>query len=166
VSSPGTIQIRKAGARDSEGILRCLRDAFEPYRERYTPGGYVDTVLTPETLEQRLATMAVFVAADESGRVVGTIACAPATADEGHIRGMAVRAEWQGAGVAQGLLDAALAELQTHGCTRVTLDTTEPLERAVHFYRRNGFRPSGVVRDFFGMTLFEYVRELAETRRP
>jgi ribosomal protein S18 acetylase RimI-like enzyme len=160
VSSPGTIQIRKAAARDGAEILRCLRDAFEPYRERYTAGGYVDTVLTAETLKQRLETMAVFVATDESGRVVGTIACAPATSDEGHVRGMAVLPECQGAGVAQRLLDAALAELQTRGCTRVTLDTTEPLERAVRFYRRSGFRPSGVVRDFFGMPLFEYVKHL------
>ena len=43
------------------------------------------------------------------------------------------------------------------GIENVTsLDTTEPLERAMRFYERNGFRRSGVVRDFFGMPLIEY----------
>ena len=153
-----TIEIRNATPADARGILNCLRAAFEPYRERYTRDGYVDTVLTPTSLEQRLAAMTVLVAAGESGQVVGTIACAAAGPGEGHIRGMAVLPEWQGTGVAQRLLESAIGELEARGCTRVTLDTTEPLERAVRFYRRNGFQPSGVVRDFFGMPLFEYVR--------
>ena len=73
---------------------------------------------------------------------------------------MAVRPTWQGTGVAQRLLDAALADLRARGCARVTLDTTEPLRRAIRFYERNGFRPTGVVGDFFGMPLFEYARAL------
>jgi hypothetical protein len=46
------------------------------------------------------------------------------------------------------------------GCARLTLDTTEPLKRATRFYERNDFRPSGVVSDFFGMPLFEYIKDL------
>jgi hypothetical protein len=80
--SPGTIEVRNATADDAEDILKCLREAFELYRQRYTPEGYLDTVLTPITLRQRLAAMTVL-------------------------------------------------------------------------------RPSGVVRDFFGMPLFEYVKALA-----
>ena len=62
--------------------------------------------------------------------------------------------------MAQRLLDAALADLRACGCARVTLDTTEPLRRAIRFYERNGFRPTGAVGDFFGMPLFEYARAL------
>ena len=61
--SPGTIEVRNATADDAEDILKCLREAFEPYRQRYTPEGYLDTVLTPMTLRQRLASMIVLEAA-------------------------------------------------------------------------------------------------------
>ena len=55
---------------------------------------------------------------------------------------------------------AALDELRARGCTRVSLDTTEPLRRAMGFYEAQGFRRTGRVRDFFGMPLHEYVRAL------
>jgi ribosomal protein S18 acetylase RimI-like enzyme len=152
--------IRRASAADAQGILDCLRLAFEPHRERYTPAGYADTVLGPATIHQRLAAMTVLVATSDAREIVGTIGCHASAAGEGHIRGMAVLPSCQGTGVAQRLLDAALAELRARGCARVTLDTTEPLRRAIRFYQRNGFRPSGVVGDFFGMPLFEYVRTL------
>ncbi len=34
-------------------------------------------------------------------------------------------------------------------------------KRAIRFYERNGFRPSGKIKDFFAMPLFEYVKILA-----
>jgi hypothetical protein len=49
----------------------------------------------------------------------------------------------------------------TLGCSRVTLDTTEPLARAIAFHRRCGHAPTGVVRDFYGMPLMEYAKHLA-----
>ena len=51
----------------------------------------------------------------------------------------------------------------------MTLDTTRPLECAIRFYERCGYRATGVVRDFFGMPLFEYAKDLAgepETFKP
>jgi GNAT superfamily N-acetyltransferase len=76
--------------------------------------------------------------------------------EEGHLRGMAVLADWQGAGIAWQLLQHAEAELRLQQCSRVTLDTTAPLKRAIQFYERNGYRPSGKITDFYGMPLFEY----------
>lgn len=140
------------------GILRCLADAFAPYRDRYTPAAFVDTVLSPESLNERMKTMTVFVALDQQGSVVGTVACSKIGLNEGHVRGMAVRPKREGAGVAQKLLERVESELRKQKCARITLDTTEPLERAMRFYKRNGYRPSGKVTDFFGMRLIEYVK--------
>jgi hypothetical protein len=42
----------------------------------------------------------------------------------------------------------------------VSLDTTEPLERATQFYEAQGFRRTGRVSDFFGMPLHEYAKAL------
>ena len=160
VTKASAISIRKARLSDVEGILSCLREAFEPFRELYTREGFLDTVLTPETLAERLRTMAIFVVKDGSSTIVGTIGCNRVDAHEGHIRGMAVRSAWQGCGVAQKLLEAAESELRRQGCRRVTLDTTEPLQRAISFYKRNGYRHTGKVGDFFGMPLYEYAKNL------
>jgi ribosomal protein S18 acetylase RimI-like enzyme len=104
--------------------------------------------------------MLVFVNQSE-GLIVGTVACNVVNPAEGHLRGMAVLANWQGAGIARQLLRHAEAELRLRKCSRVTLDTTEPLKRAIQFYKRHGYRPSGKIGDFYGMPLFEYEKRLS-----
>jgi len=115
-------------------------------------------VLDSQSIEHRLSDMCVFVAVSE-GDVVGTIACA-ATGDEGHLRGMAVLPDWQGTGVASALLEAAEAEIRNQCRKRITLNTTEPLARAMSFYEHHGFTRSGRVSDFFSMPLYEWVKRL------
>jgi ribosomal protein S18 acetylase RimI-like enzyme len=162
VSAKANFKIREALEADVPAVLACLAEAFAPYRDLYSVEAFLDTVLTAQTLKHRMRRMTVFVAfleADDS--IIGTVACNQASPEEGHLRGMAVLASYQGAGVAQGLLERAEAELRARKCVCVTLDTTEPLRRAIRFYERNGYRPSGRVTDFFGMPLFEYVKTLA-----
>jgi predicted N-acetyltransferase YhbS len=151
--------IRRATPNDADAVLECLSSAFEPYRARYTSDAYRDTTLTAETIHDRMTSMSVLVAVTSDGQVVGTIASA-IDGGVGHLRGMAVLPAWQGAGVAALLLDAAERELRTKNCSLVTLDTTEPLQRATRFYVKHGYRASGRVSDFFGMPIFEYVKDL------
>ncbi len=113
ISACPACSVRRATTADAGGILGCLHAAFEPYRDRYTPDAFRDTVLTPVTIQLRLATMAVFVAVTPAGEIVGTIGCGVASAEEGHMRGMAVLAEWQGGGLAVQLLQAAESELRS-----------------------------------------------------
>jgi predicted N-acetyltransferase YhbS len=120
--------IRRAIAEDAAAILRCLRAAFEPYRTQYTQQAWLDTVLMPDTILHRLTSMTVLVAVDVQGHVVGTIAGA-AISSEGHLRGMAVPPKWHGHGIAQRLLEAMEKRLVGKGCMRISLDTTEPLQR-------------------------------------
>lgn len=152
-------QVRKAGREDSTGILACLHTAFEPYRTQYTPQAFADTVLDFETIERRMREMCVLVAVSGE-RIIGTIGCA-VNGTKGHLRGMAVSTEWQGAGVAAVLLRAAENHLRNNGCMFVTLDTTAPLKRATRFYEKHGFSASGRVSDFFGMPLYEYSKTLS-----
>jgi ribosomal protein S18 acetylase RimI-like enzyme len=161
VRKSNEVLIRRAELSDCDGVLACLKAAFAPYENRYTPAGYEDTVLTRETLRRRLQEMVVFVAESKSAEIVGTIACSVLSGGEGHLRGMAVRPEWQGLGIARELLERAESELCMRQCTRITLDTTEPLRRAIAFYERNGFRATGRVSDFFGMSLFEYEKRIS-----
>jgi ribosomal protein S18 acetylase RimI-like enzyme len=153
------VTIRRAAAGDAQAILDCLRAAFEPYRDGYTPGAFGDTVPTLAGLVRRAGSMCLFVAVTAAGEVVGTVACQVIAPDEGHLRGMAVHPLWQGRGVADRLLAAVEGTLRQQGCARISLDTVAPLQRAVRFYERHGFHPSGRVRDFFGMPLYEYLKE-------
>lgn len=164
MASTDTISIRRATAHHADGVLECLRAAFAPYEHHYSAAGYEDTVLTGDAFLLRLGEMAIFVALDFEGRVIGTIGCKKIGQTEGHLRGMAVRPECQARGIADRLLKFAEAELARQNCSRITLDTTEPLQGAMRFYERHGYRRSGAVRDFFGMPLIEYVKQLAPNR--
>jgi len=151
---------RRAVPDDADGVLDCLRSAFEPFRARYTKPAYQGTVLTRESIAERFNTMTVFVAEDGSGTVIGTIACCRVTPEQGLIRGMAVLPEWQGRGVAEQLVRCAENELRKNGCTSATLGTTEVLARAMRFYERMGYRRTGRSSDFYGMPLHEYAKRL------
>jgi len=155
----GVNVVRRASSGDVEDVADCLRAAFAPYRMQYTEEAYADTVPDREGVAARLVSMAVFVAEDSDGTVVGTIGAA-ASGAEGHIRGMAVMPHAQGSGVASRLLEAVEAALRELGCSTVSLDTTMPLARAIRFYERSGYRASGRVADFFGMPLYEFRKEL------
>lgn len=99
---------------DAPGILACLAAAFEEYRESYTPKAFLDTVLTPDTIAKRLKEMIIFVATNDSGGVLGTIACGILSSREGHLRGMAVLLALRGTGLA----DQLLAPAESHFCKR------------------------------------------------
>lgn len=155
-----SFSIRRAGVEDAAAVRECMAAAFEPFREEYTPEAFGDTVPVMPALERRLEAMKVFVAIADDGEVIGTIACQDIGDGEGHLRGMAVRPYLHGHGVAAQLLKAAEVELEAGGCDRITLDTTRVLLRAISFYERSGYRRSGVIRDFFGMELLEYIKPL------
>jgi ribosomal protein S18 acetylase RimI-like enzyme len=155
------VMIRRATPADSAAILHCLQVAFEPFREFYSPQGFRDTTLTAEMLAERFQTMSIYVAlGGDPEQVVGTIAGSVVGNQEGHIRGMAVLPDHHGKGVAERLLRTMEDELRQRGCTFLSLDTTAPLQRAIRFYERNGYRASGKVGDHFGMPLYEYVKKL------
>ena len=156
------ISVRLAGPSDAEGVAKCLAAAFEPYRDAYTPEAFQDTVLSASGFVSRLDEMAILVAEDETSTILGAIAFAALSDGEGHLRGMAVAPDCQGSGVATKLLVAAETALAELACSRVTLDTTAPLTRAIRFYTRNGYRTTGALKDFFAMPLFEYVKNWAD----
>src|SRR5215831_13753329 len=137
MSSADTIRIQRTGVLRTAAVLECLRSAFAPFELAYTAAAYEDTV---------------FMAADGNGRVVGTIARSMMSEAEGHLRGMAVQPAWQ---ASDRLLQYAEDELIKRNCRRITLDTTQPLQRAMRFYERHGYRRSGKVQDFFEMPLIE-----------
>lgn len=152
--------IRPALVSDAEEIHECLRVAFARFLDSYSREAFLDTVPTVESVRDRMHHMALFVAEDRNRKVIGTVGFYLKSPQEGFIRGMAVVPDWQGKGVAQRLLATAESEVVASGCSRVGLDTTDPLERAIHFYEKQGYRRTGHIEDFFGMPLHEFTKEL------
>jgi len=101
--------ITRATFDDAEGILRCLRAAFEPYRTQYTQAAYEDTVMTTETVRRRIETMTVLVARNEVGLIIGTIGASVRGADRDRSEGWRSS---QGGGVANQLLESIEKELR------------------------------------------------------
>jgi ribosomal protein S18 acetylase RimI-like enzyme len=153
-------RVRKAALEDVAKVEDCLKAAFDKYRSAYTADAFADTVPDLIGIKRRLTDMCLLVAVAE-GRIVGTIAC-DVTGSQGHLRGMAVLPDWHGTEVAAALLREAENELRQNSCTVVTLDTTEPLKRAIRFYEKHGFVASGKLSDFFGMRLHEYSKRLLD----
>jgi ribosomal protein S18 acetylase RimI-like enzyme len=160
-----SVTIRPATVHDVGKIRACLEEAFEAFRAEYTVGAFEDTVPTESAIRARMTEMTIYAACAVNGEIVGTISCS-LDGDQGHLRGMAVNPDWQGQGLADQLLGAAENALREAGCARITLDTTAPLRRAIRFYERHGFHPSGKVIDFFGMPLYEYIKPVHENLLP
>jgi ribosomal protein S18 acetylase RimI-like enzyme len=156
-----SVTIHPVTVHDAGKIRACLEAAFEAFRAEYTVGAFEDTVPTEAAIRARMANMTVYAACTTSGKIVGTISCS-LEGEEGHLRGMAVNPDWQGQGIADHLLGVAENALREAGCVRITLDTTAPLSRAISFYEKHGFQPSGKVTDFFGMPLYQFVKPVHE----
>ena len=98
--------IRKAKGQDSPGILACLREAFEEFRERYTPGGVLETVLTPNTLRERLEAISVVVRSIPGSKLSARSPRAWSVWRKGIFGGMAVLPSMRGTGIAAGTTQA------------------------------------------------------------
>lgn len=159
--SERSLRICLATAADTAAVLETLRAAFEPYRSSYTPQAYEDTTLTAAAFIARLTFMSVLLAVSDRDQVAGTLSFQVISPKEGHLRGMAVLPGWQGTAAANKLLSYAEHELRRVGCDRVSLNTTAPLQRAIRFYEKHGYRPTARVTDFFGMPLYEYEKFLS-----
>ncbi|MCU0638874.1 MAG: ribosomal protein S18-alanine N-acetyltransferase [Candidatus Krumholzibacteria bacterium] len=84
----------------------------------------------------------------EDGRIEGYV-IAWFGYGEVHILSIGVRPGKRGRGIADALLDRALAEGAGQGCARAILEVRRGNLRAQSFYRRKGFRMIGVRRGYY-----------------
>ncbi|MFW9818377.1 MAG: GNAT family N-acetyltransferase [Candidatus Thorarchaeota archaeon] len=138
-----------------------LLAAFEEYRSYYTAEGFNDTILSEKAVLERMKEMKLYVAIDQTHKVIGTIGWQKVGNMEGHIRGMAVIPNRQGNNSpATALLQIVEEDARSDGCTLLTLDTTAILERAQSFYKKCEFKKTRKTGDFFGSTIYEFAKEI------
>lgn len=85
---------------------------------------------------------------DDAGEVLGFLVYA-CVMDEATLYQIAVRAESQGRGVGQTLLNFALQEMRREGASRCLLDVRESNQVARRLYQRSGFCTDGVRKHYY-----------------
>jgi GNAT superfamily N-acetyltransferase len=135
-----TVSVRLATPGDEATVSRLLLEAFEPYRDEYTAGGFADTTASPDVVRERFEIGHVWLAFD-GDEAVGTVTALPdENGGEGvYIRSMAVSPKAQGRGVGQKLLETVEDDARARGEKRLHLYTTFVLPAAQPLYEKNGF---------------------------
>ncbi len=103
---------------------------------------YGERIQSAEIADPRMVTLL----AEEQGQLIGYAQlrwgdppqCVPAT-HPGEIQRLYVTDAWHGKGVAQALMDAAIAEIARRGADAAWLGVWEHNPRAIAFYRKAGF---------------------------
>jgi GNAT superfamily N-acetyltransferase len=173
----GAVKFREGGSADAGALSLVLAEASETYAE-WTPAGWSPAVpmevQEAEHLAARLADPRSWcLVAEDGGDPVAYVVLRPAlTSGEEHQRepipGLAhlwhlfVRPAWWGTGVATQLLSEAMAEAGRQGFTAARLWTPREHARARAFYRREGWRETGVEHyaEELDLPLVEYRRPL------
>lgn len=79
-----------------------------------------------------------------NGVVVGTVGILAVEELTAKLKRMFVKKEFRGTGLGKRMLDTALQFARAAGYTKIILNTHKKMERAHHFYRKNGFTFVGV----------------------
>lgn len=142
------IEIARLGPQDVD-IWRELRlEALAFYPENFLTTHAEERVRSDADRAKMLSDRQVF-AARVDAAPAGTAALdpetAPATAHRAALNAFYVRKAFQGAGVAQALLDHVISEATGQGFVQLELIVAADNPRAIRFYERNGFERWGLL---------------------
>jgi GNAT superfamily N-acetyltransferase len=170
---PAGIELQRIRSPDRQRVIEFVLQGIDAYRD-WAP--HWRPVPPPPETRERLdglyddddrAWGLMAVAGDE---VVGLVSLSVTTGADARVPEpgtvylwqMFVRPDWQGSGLAGGLLDRLLEEARRRDYERIVLWTPAGAERARRFYEREGFELTGE-RDpdsSFGLPLVQYGRDL------
>ena len=143
-------------ARSRTGQIGDLPVLITPMRRRHLRGVIAieqQTNHRPWSLglfmgELRMPTSRAYLVALDRHRVVG-FSGLMVTADEGHITNIAVHPDYRRLGIAARLLLSSMDEAIERKVTGVTLEVRATNTAAQELYRRFGFAPGGVRRNYY-----------------
>jgi putative acetyltransferase len=132
-------KLRPATNQDCAAVRELIFGVLGEYGLQPDPGG-TDSDLEDIELSYHQSGGSFTVMEDESGRIVGTVGFVPNGPGSCELRKMYLAKSSRGRGWGKVLLDHALAEAKTRGCTEATLETASVLGEAIALYERYGFR--------------------------
>jgi len=155
------INYRKAQILDINEIYNTLLKAFEPYKSNYTNDAYNATVLTLKDIKNRILgdKYEIYVVTKDK-KIIGTFSILKKNKDILHLRSMAVHPDFQGKGFGLFILRKIDMFAKKNNYKFISLDTSKPLKRAIKFYKNFGFEFTGNNQDFYGVKIFEMIKEI------
>lgn len=129
--------IKRAVVKDSEAVVKILRQAFQEFKEKYTRKAFEATVTTSEEVEQRMNNGIVWLATlgnEPIGTLSGRI-----TANTFYIQGIAVIPAGRGKSIGYLLLKTCEDYARKNDCNELLLSTTPYLKDAIRLYEKFGF---------------------------
>lgn len=163
--------MQRAGPDDVERVTALVMAGIESYRA-WAPLDWDPPMPTPEQGKRLRANFenddAWVLMALDGDELVGVVSMAGRTAAHAeppppgtiYLWQMFVRPRWQGSGLAQALMDLALAEARERGYERMTLWAAAGATQARRFYESEGWTVAAGHKDdvFFGLPLVQYER--------
>ncbi len=152
-SSSHDVTLRLAPANDAPAIAFLLAEAFDEYRQLYTPEGFAATAITAAEVAARISNGPIWVAVRETV-IVGTISVVRKQ-NSLYVRGMAVHPKARGRRIGERLLSEIEHYAAEKGIRRLFLSTAPFLDRAIRLYEKQGYRRTdGGPDNLFGTPLF------------
>ncbi len=154
------LTFRKANTSDINDIHEILYKSFKPYQRFYTDQAFAATVISPEEIKNRImkSVYDVFIALFDN-QIVGTVSLSIKNQDILYIRSMAVDPDFQRIGIGNFILENITSYYEKRKIKKFILESSKPLNNALNFYEKHGFKKTGLNRDFFGVEIFEMIKE-------
>ncbi len=153
--------LREAKPEDVDPIYALLDAAFSPYKDQYPIDAYNSTVASKEVLTQRIPSEEEWiyvVTIDEA--IVGTVSLHIKDGDNLYFYTMAVDPKFQGRGIGKILFNKLDQMAQLHGCSVISLETSDPLQTTHVIYEKMGYKRTGKTRPYHGIEVFEMEKRL------
>ena len=155
------LTFRKANTSDINFIHEILYKSFKPYQKFYTDQAFAATVISHEEIKNRILKndYDVFVSLI-TNQIVGTVSLLLKNKKFLYIRSMAVHPDFQRIGIGVFMLDKIFYIAEKKKIKKLVLESSEPLFNALNFYEKNGFKKTGSSRDFYGVEIFEMIKNI------
>lgn len=131
------LEVRRAQPGDEHIISSLILEAFEPFKDEYTPGAFDYVTPAASRVLERYDEGPMWIA-ELHGEPIGTVSGLPEI-ERYYIRSMAVIPRSQRIGAGQQLLEALERDARERGYARTYLYTTFVLPGATRLYEKNGF---------------------------
>jgi diamine N-acetyltransferase len=149
-----SVTYRTAGAADAPALAemgrRCFVETFGTHFPADDMALHLERMFGPEALPAEYQDPALRIRmAEEDGEIAAYLKLTPMHLSVPHepeaveLKQLYVLAPWQGAGVAAALMDWAVETLRADGVPALYLSVWERGDRAIAFYRRQGFEIVG-----------------------
>jgi len=150
---------RKAKINDTDKIYNTLSKSFEPYKKYFTKKGYNSAVLSSDEIQERIKKniFKVYVVTIDN-KIVGTTSIIQKN-DRYYIRSLAVEPDYQNKGIGLFILENIFKIAKKENIKKISLDSFKPLNKAVNFYEKHGFKKTGITKDLYGNEIFEMLKE-------